>query len=160
MDWKNATLLTSGWWYHHKNITICIVGWPSGAHCADVVKTVTLWFWADAAFHTLSVQGWRAGESVWNRWRPVAMERVWNQCGQQGWAGVVFGILSPILGGKFTFRVLQIKIHHENDHSPPGFRTSLQGLKNKLTKLGRCDSYGKSENVTHSLTDSSTGGNY
>ena len=110
-------------------------------------------------FHTLSVQGWRAGESVWNRWRPVAMERVWNQCGQ-GWAGVVFGILSPILGGKFTFRVLQIKIHHENDHSPPGFRTSLQGLKNKLTKLGRCDSYGKSENVTHSLTDSSTGGNY
>ena len=80
---------------------------------------------------------------------------LWSVCGinldrgGQGWAGVVFGILSPILGGKFTFRVLQIKIHHENDHSPPGFRTSLQGLKNKLTKLGRCDSYSKSENVTH-----------
>ena len=95
------------------------------------------------------------------------MERVWNQCGHQGWAGVDRGgqgwylaYFLRFFGGKFTFRVLQIKIHHENDHSPPGFRTSLQGLKNKLTKLGRCDSYGKSENVTHSLTDSSTGGNY
>ena len=81
------------------------------------------------------------------------MESMWTGVGRGG----IWHTFSD-LGGKFTFRVLQIKIHHENDHSPPGFRTSLQGLKNKLTKLGRCDSYGKSENVTHSLTDSSTGG--